>query len=313
MTRNTKIFLGACIASFALWLFLNSGMTALRQQFSSRAAAVEQPEETGPELKPGILSPDIQTKSAFVMYVASDNARYMLFVKEAEQKLPIASLTKLMTALVAMQFYGPEENIVVSLRAIQEEGDQGELFEGQNITAHDILYPLLLESSNDAAAALAEHKETQTFMNRMNQKAVELGLVQTSFVNPTGLDPVGSSDGAEPALNMSSAQDLALLVIAIKNEYPEILDISALPKFGPYTNTDKLARSNGWQTKVLGGKTGWTDLAKGSLILVLQSPESIEGQSPENKGYVVYVILGAENRFQEMKKLVDWTHEAYAW
>src|SRR3989344_6973044 len=152
MTRNTKIFLGACIASFALWFFIGSGMSVLTDQFFSRAA-VEQPEEIGPELKPGVLSPDIQTKSAFVMYVASDNARYMLFVKEAEQKLPIASLTKLMTALVAMQFYGPEENIVVSLRAIQEEGDQGELFEGQNITAHDILYPLLLESSNDAAAA----------------------------------------------------------------------------------------------------------------------------------------------------------------
>lgn len=309
MTRNTKIFLGACIASFALWLFVGSSMTLLTDRFSSTAAALEKLEETGPELKPGVLYPDIQTKSAFVMYVAPDNARHVLFAKEAEQKLPIASLTKLMTALVAMQFYGPEENIVVSLRAIQEEGDQGELFEGQNITAHDILYPLLLESSNDAAAALAEHKGTETFMNRMNQKAVELGLVQTSFVNPTGLDP--KDPGTE--FNVSSTEDLASLVVAIKNEYPEILDISALPKFGPYTNTDELARSNGWKTKVLGGKTGWTDLAKGSLILVLQSPESIEGQSPGEKGYVVYIILGAENRFQEMKKLVDWTHEAYAW
>lgn len=184
MTRNTKIFLGACIASFALWLFVGSGMTLLTDRFSSRAVAVEQPEETGPKLKPEALSLDMQAKSAFVMYVAPDNTRQVLFAKEAEQKLPIASLTKLMTALVALQFYGPEENIVVSLRAIQEEGDQGELFEGQNITAHDILYPLLLESSNDAAAALAEHKGMQTFMNRMNYNALRLGLVETSFVNP---------------------------------------------------------------------------------------------------------------------------------
>lgn len=299
MTSAAKVVLGACVAGYALWLFAGSGMIVLRDRFFPRAIAVQQSEEMGPELKPGALSPDIQPKSAFVMYVAPDNARHarlpapdaagyggqVLFAKEAEQKLPIASLTKLMTALVALQFYGPEENI----------------FEGQKITAHDILYPLLLESSNDAAAALAEHKGMQTFMNRMNHKALQLGLTETSFVNPTGLDP----EDPEGQLNVSSAKDLALLAIAIKNEYPEILDISALPKFGPYTNTDELARSNDWQTRVLGGKTGWTDLAKGNLILVLQSPG--------NKGYTVNVILGAENRFQEMKKLVDWTHEAYAW
>ncbi len=300
MTRNTKIFLGACVA--VLLLFVGSGVkTALADRFFSGAIAVQQSEQMGPELKAGVLLPGIEAKSAFVIYVASDNAQRVLFAKEAELKLPIASLTKLMTALVAMQFYGPEENIVISSRAIQEEGDQGKLFEGQTITAHDILYPLLLESSNDAAAALAEHKGMQTFMNRMNHKALRLGLSETSFVNPTGLDP----ENPEERLNVSSAKDLALLAIAVKNEYPEILDISALPKFGPYTNTDELARSNGWQTKVLGGKTGWTELAKGSLILVLQSPM--------NKGYTVHVILGAENRFQEMKKLVDWTHEAYAW
>lgn len=312
MTRNTKFFLAACLASVVLLLIATSVGSLFHELFfwqeltklsDSAAASVlqNQLQEARPTLKPGVVIPTIKAKAALSFLVTPEAAERILLDQGAGLRLPIASLTKLMTAHVALESYDAEEIVIVSARAIAQEGPQGWLQQGQKITVKDLLYPLLLESSNDAAAALAEHGTAEVFMRRMNRQATILGLSSTSFVNSTGLDP----EDPEGELNMSSAYDLAQLVIAIKEKHPEVFDILSLPAFGPYTNTNQFLRANGWHTKVLGGKTGWTDRAQGCLILLLQSPK--------NKGYTIYVILGAEDRFEEMRKLVDWTQEAYIW
>ncbi|MBI4123180.1 MAG: D-alanyl-D-alanine carboxypeptidase [Parcubacteria group bacterium] len=312
MTRNTKIFLGACLTSFALWFLVGTGISMLKDLFfwhelarlsadSSADALQKQLEEIRPTLKSGVAAPDIRAAAAFSFLVVPGREGQVLFAKNQDRALPIASLTKLMTALVSLESYGPEEQILVSAKALAEEGDQGKLLKGQTLSVQEMLYPLLLESSNDAATALAEHIGQEHFINRMNHRADTLKLTNTLFVNPNGLDP----ENPEKLPNLSSAKDLAELAVFIKREHPEVFKILVLPEFGPYVNTNEFVHSNGWRTKVLGGKTGQTDLAQGTLILLLQSPK--------NKGYTVNVILGTGDRFGEMRKLVDWTHDGYIW
>ena len=297
MTRNTKIFLGACLTSFALWFLTSTGIPALSDTSASDAPS----EETLPTLRPEVAPPDIRAKAAFSLLVTPEGKEQVLFAKNQDEALPIASLTKLMTALVSLESYDFEEQVLVSAHAIAQEGDQGMLLEGQKLSVQEMLYPLLLQSSNDAAVALAEHMGQENFLKRMNHRAQTLQLAQTSFMNPNGLDP----EDVETQPNLSSARDLAELAVFVKRQHPQIFKILVLPKFGPYINTNEFVRSNGWETKVLGGKTGQTDLAQGCLILILQSPE--------NKGYTVNVILGAGDRFGEMRKLVDWTHDGFIW
>lgn len=312
MTRNTKIFLGACLASFALWFLVGAGVSMLRDVFfwhelerlsaaSPANTLQEQLEELRPTAKPGLTPPDIEAEAAFSILILPGGEERVLFAKNQDEALPIASLTKLMTALVSLESYDPEEKISVSAEAVAQEGDQGKLLVGQTLSVREMLYPLLLESSNDAAAALAERMGEDHFIDRMNHRADTLRLTKTSFVNPNGLDP----DDPEALPNLSSARDLAELAVFVKRQHPEVFKILVLPEFGPYVNTNEFVRSNGWKTKVLGGKTGQTDRAQGCLILLLQSPK--------NKGYTVNVILGAGDRFGEMRKLVDWTHDGFAW
>ena len=312
MTRNTKIFLGACLASFALWFLAGTGISTLKDLFfwreltrlsaaSSPDTLREQLEEVRPTAKPGVTPPEIRAEAAFSLLVTSEGKERVLFAKNQDSALPIASLTKLVTALVSLESYNLEEQVLVSAHAIAEEGDQGMLLEGQTLSVQEMLYPLLLQSSNDAAVALAEHMGQENFLKRMNHRAQTLQLAQTSFMNPNGLDP----EDLDQLPNLSSARDLAELAVFVKRQHPQIFKILVLPRFGPYVNTNEFVRSNGWETKVLGGKTGQTDLAQGCLILLLQSPE--------NKGYTVNVILGAADRFGEMRKLVDWTHDGFTW
>lgn len=312
MTRNVKIFLGACLTSLALWFLVGAGISALKDLFfwqeltrlsaaSSADALQEQLEELRPTAKSGVAPPVISAEAAFSLLVLPGGEKRVLFAEYQDRQLPIASLTKLMTALVSLESYDLGEQISVSADAVAHEGDQGKLLVGQALSVQEMLYPLLLESSNDAAAALAERMGQKNFINRMNHRATTLHLTKTSFVNPDGIDP----EDPEALPNRSSAEDLAELAVFLKQTHSEVFDILVLPEFGPYVNTNEFVRSNGWHTKVLGGKTGQTDLAQGCLILLLQSPK--------NKGYTVNVILGAGDRFGEMRKLVDWTHNGFTW
>lgn len=214
-----------------------------------------------------------------------------------------------MTALTAFKYESQEQKITVTKEAIQKEENFGQLKAGEELTAKDLLSIMLIESSNDAAVALASALEEKNFLGLMNLQASQLGLSKTSFVDVAGVDP--NREGEE--INVSSAEDLAKLAMFIQRNYPEIFETLQIPQLDLYAangrfhhtlkNTNELLRSNGWPTKVLGGKTGWTPLAKGNLILLLESPEG--------DGYLVNVVLGSDDRFGEMKTLVDWIFRSY--
>lgn len=256
---------------------------------------------------------EIEARSAISVLVDLSNPNQtsrILFEKNSQEKLPIASLTKLMTAYLVLENYNLEEIVEISKRAVEQEGEFGNLKIGEKFKIKDLLYLLLIESSNDAAYALAEVIGENGFVQLMNLEAKNLELKNTYFVNPTGLDPDLPSDPQ----NLSTARDLIKLIKVLLNK-PLLWEMLSLPKFDLYSpdgifhhqlkNTNELLVEGSFKTKIIGGKTGWTPEALGCLVLVLEAPKS--------KGLLINIILGSKNRFQEMKNLINWLYRAYKW
>lgn len=135
----------------------------------------------------------------------------LLYSEHGDEEMRIASLTKIMTAIVAIEHGNTKEQVTVGKRAVGKEGSSIYLKLGEQMTLQDMLYGLMLRSGNDAATAIAEHVggSEEGFVYLMNQKAELLGLTHTHFMNPHGLDTEG---------HYSSANDLAkLTAYALKN------------------------------------------------------------------------------------------------
>jgi len=154
----------------------------------------------------------LEAKSAIIWDVRNER---VLFNKDADIVLPLASVTKLMTALVASELLDPTDIVAVSRRAIQTEGDSG-LAYGEHFTAQDLTDLVLISSSNDGAVALSaaagnvvsnDRDPEDIFVTAMNLKAKELGLSRTHYYNNTGLDISETEAGA-----YGSARDMAQLM-----------------------------------------------------------------------------------------------------
>ena len=326
MTSNITFFLAAFLLSLPFWLGFNVSSETLSEAFFwkemtespellqaqvIRQKLEEQVLRERPILKQNVLSPEIQAQSALSIFIRKDGGTKILFEQGGSRRLPIASITKLMTAQVVAKHYDPATRITISRSAVLEEQDAGYLRIGDVFSVQDLLYPLLMESSNDAAAAFAEMMGKEAFVDLMNLESGELGLKDTHFVNPAGLDP---SDPTGP-INYSTARDLAALAGHLAFEYPDIFQILSIKEQALFTsagtfhhtmkNTNELLSFDGWPTPVVGGKTGWTPLAQGTLVLVLQGPKE--------QGYIVNVVLGAQDRFSAMKTLVNWVYDSFTW
>ena len=323
MSKNLKIFFTVFLLSLPVWWTLNVFSTHLEdfflfselarnsKTFTAQAALEAKVQQILPLQKRDVTSLELSSISALTVFVnAKTKESKVLFKKDTEKKLAIASLTKLMGALVVARHYPLNEEIIISRAAVLEEENFGELRQGDIFSHRALLYPLLMESSNDASAAFALKVGMYNFLDLMNQEAGFLGLKNTFFVNHAGLDP----DIPGGPINYSTARDLFLLTRYLKDFYPSIFEILGLKEHPLYTadgmfhhtmkNTNELLSSNGWPTKVLGGKTGWTPEAKGALVLVLESPKG--------KGYLINIILGSSKRFQDMKELVNWIFHSYS-
>ncbi|MDP6704148.1 MAG: serine hydrolase, partial [archaeon] len=315
MNKNTQIFLAAAAISLPFWVGINIiekdltniiffNQLAKSPESLTAQALQQQIFEAGPIPKTDREFISVQGKGVLSLFSDEEGETKVLHAQNATGRFPIASLTKLMTALVAAKHYDSEQEVPITSRIVAEEGTSGFLQPGDIFTVQKLLFPLLIESSNDAAAALSNVVGTRAFVNLMNLEAAELGLSNTFFTNPTGLDPSSSAD----PLNYSSAEDLAFLMQHILTNYPEVAYILKIQeadlytKYGAFhhtmTNTNELLGYTDWPTPILGGKTGWTPLAKESLALVLQGPK--------DNGHIIHVILGSTDRFGETKRLADW-------
>ncbi|MBD3858700.1 D-alanyl-D-alanine carboxypeptidase [Bacillus sp. 28A-2] len=187
----------------------------------------------------------------------------VLFGKDEHEKRRIASITKIMTAVLAIESGKMKDTVKVSKRAIQAEGSSIYLKEGQKVSLEDLTYGLMLRSGNDAAVAIAEHVggSLEGFIFMMNQKASELGMENTNFQNPHGLD--------DHKNHYSSAYDMAILTkYAMEHkQYQKIAGTTfykAKTMEGYWKNKNKLL--TGLYPYSTGGKTGYTKLAKRTLV-----------------------------------------------
>ena len=319
-TRNIKIFLIILLISLPFWYGINALENALENFFfwektkdMKIVTEISQPLTDYSSSKPlrdwNIEDLEIQAKSAISIQNEKNGTRKTLFRKAENEILPIASIAKLMTALIVIENYELNRLITINEEIVSQVGDTGELQIGQNLTVKELLYISLMESSNDAAYALAvgyDEIEEKEFVELMNSKAENLELKNTYFVNCTGLD----SDDSALCENYSTARDLARLTEALLQK-PLILDILSTPEFELYLPNGvlhhKLKNTNILLEEIpsiIGGKTGWTPKAQECLLLILKNPKT------ENK-YIINVILGSQDRFGEMKKLTEWIYKAY--
>jgi len=202
MTQNLKIFFAVFLLSLPLWWTLNIFSKGLEdfffglelahnsQIFTAQAALEKEFQEMLPLKKRGATPFKLDSSSALSIFVkVPSQESKVLFEKDAEKKLAIASVTKLMGALVVARHIPLDKEVRITREAVLEEEDFGQLREGDRFVVRDLLYPLLMESSNDASAAFALEVGGSNFLKLMNQEAASLGLENTFFVNHAGLDP----------------------------------------------------------------------------------------------------------------------------
>lgn len=253
--------------------------------------------------KSGFDNISLEAESAYVWDVAGQRA---LFNKNAQAQLPLASLTKLMTALVAHETYGDNGVVPITLDAISQDGENG-FNDGDMWNSKELLDFTLMTSSNDGAYALAAaagallEKESgdpeAVFIKKMNAKAEEIGLTHTYFTNPTGLDTSESQSGS-----YGSARDMAFLMEYIIEHSPQILEhtVETTAQFtdeqgGRFsaTNTNQSIKNI---ENALGSKTGYTTLAGGNLVVAFNAGLNHP---------IIISVLGSsrEGRFSDIEAL----------
>ncbi|MDQ0161485.1 D-alanyl-D-alanine carboxypeptidase family protein [Aeribacillus alveayuensis] len=207
-----------------------------------------------------LASISVNAESAILM--DQDSGR-ILYEKNAYSKMRIASITKIMTAIIAIESGKMDEMVTVSEKAVYTEGSSIYLKPKQKIKLRDLVYGLMLRSGNDAAVAIAEYVggSLEGFVFLMNQKAAEIGMMNTEFSNPHGLD--------DHENHYSTAYDMAILTrYAMQNE--EFRKISATKKYktedGQYVWKNKNKLLTSLYKYSTGGKTGYTKRAKRTLV-----------------------------------------------
>lgn len=300
MSKGLKFFFIAFLASFFGVFALNIFQENLENSFYAQISQpFQQIYEVKIPKKPQKPNLDLQVKAAISVLVDSQDGKRVLFKKNSNERLPVASLTKLMTANIVLENYDLSREIKISEEAVAQNGEAGKLTAGKIFSVEYLLYPLLMESSNDAAYALTNDYNEITeekFIELMNLKAEDLGLENTYFVNSTGLDP----EQPDHSINYSTTEDLVKLTKYLLKK-SSIWEILTTPKFSLYgpelINTNELL---GKIPNIVGGKTGFTDQAGGCMLLVLKNKKG---------NFLINVILGAPSssaRIEEMEKLIEW-------
>jgi D-alanyl-D-alanine carboxypeptidase (penicillin-binding protein 5/6) len=240
----------------------------------------------------------IPSRAAAEPYVSARNAVLMdmdsgrvIASKSEHERRPIASITKIMTALLAIESGRMSEKVKVSDRALQVEGSSLYLEKGQSLTLEELVYGLMLRSGNDAALAISEFVSGSTpeFVAMMNKKAKQIGMNNTVFMNPHGLD--------DPR-HQSTAYDMALLTAKAMDspEYRKIVGTASYKtESSPvrvWENKHRLVREGGMVT---GGKTGYTKKTGRTLVTTAK----------QNGLHLVAVTLGAPDDWRDHQALFD--------
>jgi D-alanyl-D-alanine carboxypeptidase len=209
----------------------------------------------------------------------------------SDKLLPIASLTKLVTAVVAKKLINSESRIVITKEIMNTYGNTGQFKVGETIKAFDLYYPLLMVSSNDAAEAFARSYGRARFLTAMNDFVQSIGAYRTTFADPSGL----SAD------NRSTAKDMVIILDWVRVNQPEIIAITEMKT--------KTVRAHTWVnpthflswSNYLGGKNGYTDEANRTAAALFQMGK--------NKDVHAIIVLGSSVRDDDIIKLLGKVEE----
>lgn len=225
-----------------------------------------------------------------------------LFAKNSNEKLKPASITKLMTALVSLDYYQVDDFLTVKRLSPELGESEMGLHVGDVVSLQNLLYGLLIPSGNDAAYTIADNYPggVENFLYAMNNKALNMGMENTHLENPSGLDSPN---------HFSSAKDIGILAsVALRNKLISkivatygitLTDITG-KKFYPMKNVNKLL---GYFYGADGVKTGFTNEARENLVASVT----------RNSHRLVSVVLKSEDRFGDSARLLEWAFRNFTW
>lgn len=234
------------------------------------------------------------------------DSNLQLFHQNADQALPIASITKLMTALVWLEHNPGWETAYEVVSTDRRAGGRIRLYNGDHLIAKDLWFASLVGSENTAITGLVNLSglTEQEFVAAMNQKALDLRMLNTKFVDPTGLSPE----------NIAPARDVFKLAkAALQNQDIRTAVLTKEYRFQTkegqekiFSSTDDLLIKTPPEIEILGGKTGY--LQEGGYSFV--------GMFEKNGHEIITVVLGAEDRWQrftQTERLLEWIFQAHLW
>jgi len=248
-----------------------------------------------------VVPPPPPTISAYEWAVYDETADVMLATWNVNERRSMASVTKVMTAMIVLDEADLDEVVTVPSMATAARGSSAGLVAGEQWTVYDLLVAMLVRSGNDAALTLAWHVgdgSTDAFVQKMNARAAELGMSDTHFANPNGLDH---------ADHYSTANDLVTMTVA-SLDYPDMQQIARIKTIkmpeDPTGKTRQVNNTNrllGTYPGVVGLKTGDTPWA-GKVLL---------GVSERGSRRIVTVVMGSDDHFSDTRELVDWAYGTY--
>lgn len=318
--RVRKAFLKKELSSFLILRYLSLFVIAFNIFNSSglpapsKAVVVQKGVVLSQEIKAApvkILQPvrlptatDFDKFLAKAAIVVDATTSAVLFEKNSDQKLPPASLTKMMTSLVVLDKANQDDVVQISKDCTQVDGVKVGFVPGQKFTVKSLLYALLLPSAADAACALSElspeSSSSAKFVGWMNKKASDLSLTGTNFINPVGLDDSHHFSTARDLLTLSKTfllnQDLSQIAGTVQQRITTADDQQS---FSLKNTNELLTPDSGFK----GIKTGSTPNALGCLAFLYEK----DGHQ------ILGVILGSSDRFTDARNLVDWVFKNYRW
>ncbi len=274
---------GTSIQSVQVPLFVLPTISA-----SDPVAAAPAAEETRPQ----VVKTEPPSVSAAASLVADLRNGTVYESQNLERRWPTASITKLMTAVIAADKLDPNAQISITPQMFSVDPAESHLVIGGTYTVEDLLRTMLLPSSNVAAEALADFYGRSSFLELMNAQAASWGMADTYYGDPSGLS----------ATNQSTADDFLKLARHLYTDYPQIFAITRTPSYlitnraSQETSAVKSINNFAGQPDFVGGKTGYTDEAGGNLLSVFK-----DGAEP-----VFIIVLGTNDRFGDTEKLYNW-------
>src|SRR3989344_6201460 len=287
------VILGISLVALTTLAFKNTDFAKIWES-KSNTATVSQSFISAKDAKPKYFylnNGEEEPKVGAAAYLVGDlNTGEVILAKNQDKKFPIASVSKLMTALVADLISPPDDVVEISKRSLATYGSNGNLRDREKIQTKELLYPLLLESSNDAAEALAEHYDRESFIEKMNRQAETLKMTLTSFSDPSGLSPE----------NQSSVSDLFRLAGYLKSKKPHLLELASKRSFyngrHSWSNNSQFLKKEGY----LGGKSGFINESLQTGLSFFEVPLSEEGARP-----IAIALLRSQNRANDVQSILN--------